>query len=63
VIDTPLIAPKRSRAELEAAGARIPLGRVGQPDDVAKIVVFLASAGAEYVTGQTLFVNGGALMP
>ncbi|PYM60877.1 MAG: hypothetical protein DMD79_14740 [Candidatus Rokuibacteriota bacterium] len=63
VIDTPLIAPKRSRAELEAAGARIPLGRVGEPDDVAKIVVFLASAGAGYVTGQTLFVNGGALMP
>jgi NAD(P)-dependent dehydrogenase (short-subunit alcohol dehydrogenase family) len=63
VVDTPLVAPKRTRAELEAAGARIPLGRVGRPDDVARVVLFLASRLAEYVTGQTVYVNGGALMP
>jgi NAD(P)-dependent dehydrogenase (short-subunit alcohol dehydrogenase family) len=62
-IDTPLIWPRRSRQDIDAIGARIPLGRVGQPDDVAKVVVFLASTGAEYMTGQTLFINGGALMP
>jgi 3-oxoacyl-[acyl-carrier protein] reductase len=62
-IDTPLIAPRRSRAEIEAIGARIPLGRIGHPDDVAKVVVFLASTAADYMTGQTLFINGGALMP
>jgi 3-oxoacyl-[acyl-carrier protein] reductase len=37
--------------------------RAGHPDDVAKVVVFLASSAFDYVTGQTIFVNGGALMP
>jgi 3-oxoacyl-[acyl-carrier protein] reductase len=37
--------------------------RSGLPDDVAKVVVFLASSAFEYVTGQTVFVNRGALMP
>lgn len=39
------------------------LRRTGLPDDVAKVVVFLASSAFDYVTGQTLFVNGGAVMP
>lgn len=63
IVDTPLIAPRRSRDELVQVGAHIPLGRVGQPDDIAKVVVLLASSATEYMTGQTLFVNGGALMP
>jgi len=63
IIDTPLVAPRRSQAELVAIGGRIPLGRVGRPDDVAKVVVFLASSASDYMTGQTLFINGGALMP
>lgn len=63
IIDTPLVAPRRSKAELVAIGGHIPLGRVGRPDDVAKVVVFLASSASEYMTGQTLFINGGALMP
>jgi 3-oxoacyl-[acyl-carrier protein] reductase len=46
-----------------ATGARIPLGRVGRPDDVAKVVVFLASTAAASMTGQTVFINGGALLP
>lgn len=36
-----------------------PLGRVGQPADVARAVVFLAGEGAEFITGQTIFVDGG----
>ncbi|HYM70524.1 MAG TPA: 3-oxoacyl-ACP reductase family protein [bacterium] len=63
IVDTPLIAPRRSRDELVQVGAHIPLGRVGQPDDIAKVVVLLASSATEYMTGQTLFINGGALMP
>lgn len=48
-------------AELEQAAAeRTPLRRVGQPEDVATVVAFLASADAAYVSGQTLYVNGGA---
>jgi 3-oxoacyl-[acyl-carrier protein] reductase len=42
--------------------ANIPLGKMGQPDDIANSVVFLASKEASYITGQTLHVNGGMLM-
>jgi NAD(P)-dependent dehydrogenase (short-subunit alcohol dehydrogenase family) len=42
---------------------RIPLGRAGVPEDVAKVVAFLASDDAGYVTGQTVNVCGGLLMP
>lgn len=42
--------------------ANIPLGRLGQPEDVAHAVAFLASAQAAYVTGATLHVNGGMAM-
>jgi 3-oxoacyl-[acyl-carrier protein] reductase len=41
---------------------RIPLGRLGLPEDVAHAVAFLASAGAAYITGATLHVNGGLYM-
>jgi 3-oxoacyl-[acyl-carrier protein] reductase len=39
--------------------AQTPLGRIGQPDDIAPAVVYLASADAKYVTGQTLNISGG----
>jgi len=42
--------------------SRIPTGRMGQPSDVAAALVYLASAEAGWVTGQTLHVNGGMLM-
>jgi 3-oxoacyl-[acyl-carrier protein] reductase len=41
---------------------QVPLGRLGEGDDIANAVVFLASPGAAYVTGETLHVNGGMLM-
>ena len=47
----------------EALLARIPLQRLGQPGDIAACVLFLASPDADYVTGQTLHVNGGMYMP
>jgi 3-oxoacyl-[acyl-carrier protein] reductase len=42
--------------------AQIPLGRLGQPEDIAEAVAFLASAQAAYITGTELHVNGGMLM-
>ena len=42
--------------------AQIPLGRPGQPEDVAEVVKFLASDGAAYLTGQVIHVSGGMYM-
>jgi 3-oxoacyl-[acyl-carrier protein] reductase len=47
---------------LGAQTARIPLGRIGLPADVAAVVAFLASAGAAYVTGQAIHVDGGLVI-
>lgn len=44
---------------IEATKAKVPLKRVGQPKEIADVVVFLASARASYVTGQCIFVDGG----
>ena len=43
----------------EAMLARIPLGRLGEPDDFVGAVLFFASAASDFCTGQTLFVDGG----
>jgi NAD(P)-dependent dehydrogenase (short-subunit alcohol dehydrogenase family) len=48
--------------ELHERGKRIPLGRIGQPDDIARVVAFLFSEDAAYMTGQSIPVNGGAIM-
>ncbi|MEW5321077.1 3-oxoacyl-[acyl-carrier-protein] reductase [Geobacillus thermoleovorans] len=42
---------------------QIPLARFGEPDDIARVVAFLASDAASYMTGQTLHVDGGMVMP
>lgn len=72
VIDTPLtqqIAEQRSAirgvppaATLEPVLAAIPMRRIGTPDEVARVALFLASEDAAYITGQTFTVDGGGLM-
>ena len=49
-------------AQREALLGKIPLGRLGAPEDIAQAVAFLAGPGASYVTGTTLHVNGGMYM-
>ncbi len=52
--------PEESKAALTE---RIALGRLGEPDDIAQAVAFLAGPSAAYITGETLHVNGGMYMP
>ncbi len=46
----------------EAFSIQIPMGRIGEPDEVAEAVYWLASEGAAYITGQVIHVNGGLYM-
>ncbi len=51
-----------SEAKREDVGDRIPLTRMGTPEDVAKAIAFLTSSDAAYITGQVINVNGGLYM-
>ena len=57
-IETDMTAVMTPEKKGEIAG-RIPLGRLGQPDDIAEAALFLAGPGAGYITGQVLTVDGG----
>jgi 3-oxoacyl-[acyl-carrier protein] reductase len=58
VIQTSMAAsiPESARAEMLK---QIPLGRFGDPEEVANVVLFLCSPLASYITGQTIEINGG----
>jgi 3-oxoacyl-[acyl-carrier protein] reductase len=60
-ISSPML-DKLSDQALEKFVAKIPMRRIGNPDDVAHACCFLASKEASYITGQTIHVNGGMLM-
>ena len=47
---------------LEQAASFIPMGRVGEPEDIADVILFLASPGSRYITGQVIVVDGGLLV-
>ena len=61
-IDTPLNKDAYTPGVRRTYAERIPLGRIGTPEEVADVAVFLASAGARYVTGQQVVVDGGLVV-
>ena len=63
LIRTPMTASRVDDPDsLRAAEARIPLGRAGEPEEVAELAVYLASKAADYVTGQSFTIDGGLEM-
>jgi len=61
-VDTPMLGLASMSPELRRLENSMPLGRVGRPEEIGPAVVWLAGPGATYVTGQTVGVNGGAVM-
>ena len=62
IVETPLTAAGLATPGVrEALEGQIPLGRIGRPVDIGAAAVFLASAGASYITGQMLYIDGGIL--
>lgn len=62
LVDTPLA--RTSMTDAQRAGYKnvVPLGRIGEPEDIAPVVAFLLSDASSWMTGQTLHANGGMLM-
>ncbi|WP_292322458.1 SDR family oxidoreductase [Mesorhizobium sp.] len=60
-IDTELFTDGKSAAQIEAITKLVPLGRLGQPDDIAGLVAFLAGPDSQWVNGQIIRANGGAI--
>jgi 3-oxoacyl-[acyl-carrier protein] reductase len=61
--DTPMARHIMTEDDMRLRGQEIPLGRFGQPDDIANVVCFLLSDASRWMTGQTLHANGGVTMP
>lgn len=59
---TPLIPATFSEEQVAEFGKKVPMGRAGQPSEVAPAYVFLASEDSSYITGQVIHVNGGEII-
>ena len=62
-INTPLVSRmfKDRNSSAEIVGTKYPMGRIGEIDEIADVVIFLASDKASFITGQSITVDGGIL--
>jgi glucose 1-dehydrogenase len=61
-VATPInLSTMNDPALLKKLNSAIPLGRMAQPEEIAKVVAFLSGSGASYITGTTIFVDGGLM--
>lgn len=59
---TPLIPASFTEEQVEQFGKQVPMGRAGQPSEVAPCYIFLASGDSSYITGSVLHPNGGTII-
>jgi NAD(P)-dependent dehydrogenase (short-subunit alcohol dehydrogenase family) len=62
ITDTAQPRGHQTEEQIYAQGQRIPLGRIGQPEDLVGPAIFLASEAARFITGQMILANGGGIM-
>jgi 3-oxoacyl-[acyl-carrier protein] reductase len=62
LIETPIHQRNTAPAIVERALKSVPMGRMGTPEEIAEVILFLVSPAAQYMTGETVEVNGGMLM-
>jgi NAD(P)-dependent dehydrogenase (short-subunit alcohol dehydrogenase family) len=62
LIDTPMIKETTTNEELEKWKNTIPMGRLGEPEGVAELVLFLVSEASSYINGATIDINGASLL-
>jgi NAD(P)-dependent dehydrogenase (short-subunit alcohol dehydrogenase family) len=57
-----LLPEDEAKKVKRATAERVPLGRIGDPSEIANTIIFLASKASSYITGETIIVDGGSLI-
>jgi 3-oxoacyl-[acyl-carrier protein] reductase len=62
VVDTPFVEPDRRMGKLQKGIEKIPVGRMGRPEDIGELAAFLCAEEASFIVGQVISPNGGQLI-